>query len=498
MCGIAGVYGETDDLEIPLRVMAHRGPDGQLIQQLPGGVIGHTRLAIIDVDGGQQPIPGTGQRWLACNGEIYNAPQLRPQFPDYPFQTYSDNEIILALYDRYGVDAVRHLDGMFAFALADGDDILLARDPIGIKPLYYGWKHGTLHFASEIKAIQDRVERVEVFPPGHFYSSRTGFVRYYDLEQAGLSGQGGDIDPVQRIHDTLQTAVRKRLMADVPLGVYLSGGLDSSIIAALVAQDKPDLHSFAVGVEGSEDMHYARIMSRALGTQHHEYIYTSDEMIAALPDVIRHLESFDPSLVRSAVPNYFLSRMTAEYVTVVLTGEGADELYGGYHYLKQIRQQHDDDTVHREMLHLTASLHDCNLQRTDRMTMAHSLEGRVPFLDTDFIDLAFSIPVEAKIHGPQAVEKYALRQAFTGIMPDEVVWRVKKQFSQGAGSSEMFAVIADEQISDNDFVRETQTIHTETGYNIPDKETLLYYREYASHFDPQVAPQINLWRGLSA
>lgn len=495
MCGIIGAYGPYhEDLDPALRAMVHRGPDGTHIKRLHNTTLGHTRLAIIDLEGGDQPISTPdGQRWVICNGEFYNFPQLRPHFPDYPYQTYSDTEIILPLYERYGVDAVRHLDGMFAFALIAEDDILLARDPLGIKPLYYGWSGETLLFASEIKSIQGRVDAVLEFPPGHFYSGKTGMVRYYDVAHVGATAplRYEGHASIGDIRDSLTQAVRKRLMSDVPLGVYLSGGLDSTIVASLVAQDMGNVHSFSVGVATSQDLEYARRAAKAIGTQHHEYVYTEREMLEALPDIIYHLESFDPTLVRSAIPNYFLSRLTAEHVTVVLMGEGADELYAGYHYLKDV----PDEALQDELVHLTGELYSCNLRRADRMTMAHSLEGRVPFLDTDFIATSFAVPNAQKIYGEQKIEKWALRKAFEGVIPDEVTWRIKSQFAEGAGSISFMEAHAEQTISDETFLSERASIHAEHGYDIRNKEELLYYRHYADHFDHTTAALVKPWRG---
>lgn len=497
MCGIAGTYGEpTDDISLSLQLMTHRGPDGRDIKMLTNGTLGHTRLAIIDIDGGDQPLSDMdGRRWLVCNGEIYNFPRLRPQFSDYPFQTNSDSEIILALYERYGFDAVKHLDGMFAFVIVEGQDIFMARDPLGIKPLYYAWEGDTLHFASEIKALHNsNIFDIKEFPQGHFYSNKTGFVKYYDVVDVANSAfrsPNTDITP-KDVYNSVQSAVHKRLMADVPVGVFLSGGLDSSIVAALSVEAMPNIHSFSVGYGESQDLIHAQKVADHIGTNHHQYVYTDDEMVDALPEIIYHLESFDPSLVRSAIPNYFLCRLTSDYVTVVLSGEGADELYAGYHYLKQYEL---GEPLHEETVRLTDSLHNCNLQRCDRMTMAHAIEGRVPFLDTESVELAFSIPVEQKIKGDEAVEKWVLRKAFEDTLPHEVTWRVKEQFSEGAGSAHFFEVWADDNITDTEFSAETDEILRNTDYRINSKEELLYYREFVNHFPDAPMELVQPWRG---
>jgi asparagine synthase (glutamine-hydrolysing) len=492
MCGIAGIYGETEeDLDPLLATMRHRGPDGQQVINFDAGTFGHVRLAIVDVEGGEQPLANnTAGHWLVCNGEIYNHDTLRQQHLNYDYQTQSDNEIILPLYEHYGVDAVKYLDGMFAFALWDGTGLYLARDPMGIKPLYYGWHNGNLQFASEIKSIQGQVDEVREFPHGHWYHSDYGFQPYYSVASVIAEGQHSPTPTFDQIRNTLSEAIRKRLMSDVPLGVFLSGGLDSSIVAAVVAQEMDHLHSFNVGIEGaSEDRTFARLVADYLGTEHHEYIYTVDEMIAILPTVIYHLESYDPAIIRSAIPNYFLARLTSEYVTVVLSGEGADELMSGYHYLKDFTP----DALQTELMRITDGLHDCNLQRLDRMTMAHSLEGRVPFLDTQFIKLAAAVDLDQRIERGSGVEKWALRKAFEGMLPDEVIWRKKSKFAEGAGSAEMIVEIAESAISDRDYAREKRQFEAETGRALSGKEELYYYRIFRHYFDPQVAALIRRW-----
>lgn len=500
MCGILGYYGKKElPIDQELNLLTHRGPDHQEIIQVQDVRFGHTRLAIVDLDHGQQPLQSADGRYhLICNGEIYNHLEIRQQLSHYPFKTNTDSEVILALYQEYGREAITHLDGMFAFALYDqtADEIYLGRDPIGIKPLYYGWQDGILFFSSEVKAIQHHCTEIKELPPGHYYTTKTDeFVCYYDLAHIANSAhqQSAHTPPtIEEIYATLKKAVNKRLMSDVPLGVYLSGGLDSTIVAALVAQEKPDVHSFSVGVEGSTDIENARVAAKILGTQHHEYIYDLGEALAVLPEVIYHLESFDPLLVRSAIPNYFLAKLTRQYVTVVLTGEGADELYAGYHYLKQFKEEQ----LHNQLVNLTGTLYNCNLQRCDRMTMAHSIEGRVPFLDTEFIELSMRVPLSAKIEQNENIEKYILRKAFEGVLPSNVAWRVKEQFSKGAGSSGMLEQYAAETISDEVFEQETAAILTQTGRAIPTKETLLYYREFKRFFTDSATQLVQFWQGV--
>lgn len=492
MCGIAGVYGaNTPKLDAALSQLAHRGPDGRGYRYQANGALGHARLAIIDVDGGQQPMSSLDDSsWLVCNGEIYNHRHLRAETQQYPYRTASDSEAILALFEDERLDAVTQLDGMFAFALLNDSTLILGRDPLGIKPLYIGWKGDALHFASEIKAFQDGVERIREFPAGHVFSTRHGFFPYYDVNTAAK--QTDTPASAGEIQRALRQAVHKRLMSEVPLGVFLSGGLDSSIIAALVSEGHTGVHSFSVGAEDSLDRVYARRMADFLGTQHHDYTYTAQEMIEALPEVIYYLESFDPALVRSAVPNYFLARLASEYVTVVLSGEGADELYSGYSYLRQYA--HDPQRLHRELVETTGELHNHNLQRLDRMTMAHGLEGRVPFLDKEFVALSFSVPVDQKLAG--STEKWILRKAFEDMLPNEIAWRAKQKFAEGAGSAHIFQQIAESEIDNNAFAAEVRQTLRETGHRIQSKEELYYYRIFRRYFDASVVGLVARSRSL--
>jgi asparagine synthase (glutamine-hydrolysing) len=497
MCGIVGAYGPcSQPLEDFLDRMAHRGPDGRDVQHLEYASLGHARLAIVDLKGGHQPMNDyTGTRWLVCNGEIYNHQTLRAEHAHYPFKTRSDSEAILAVYEQDGLEGISQLDGMFAFALLDGDQLVLARDPLGIKPLYYGSAQGTLYFASEIKALQDIVKQVKEFPPGYWFSTTTGFVPYYSLDDrlAQARSNGGMEDRLAHLRDTLQTSVRKRLMSDVPLGVFLSGGLDSSIISMLVCEDVGSVHSFVVGVEGSIDLQHARQVAKFLGTQHHEYVYTSQEMIAVLPDVIYYLESFDPALVRSAIPNFFLTRLAQDYVTVVLSGEGADELYAGYRYLDRFQTPHD---LQQELVEITSELHNRNLQRLDRMTMAHGLEGRVPFLDVEFVEVSLGISAKLKIHTRHMAEKWVLRKAFEGLLPREIVWRPKQKFAEGAGSASALEDVAEAAISDDEFAAETSYIWNESRHQIRSKEELYYYRIFREFFEAPVTALVGRSRSL--
>jgi asparagine synthase (glutamine-hydrolysing) len=376
MCGIAGVLGSEircGDLNLMLSRLAHRGPDDRDKCTHNCAKLGHVRLSIIDVEGGRQPMFNEdGTICIVFNGEIYNHRTLRTSLESaHTFTTHTDTEVILHLYEEFGEKCLTLLDGMFAFAISDANrGLFLARDPLGIKPLYTSWQGDCVYFASEIKAIQDLVDDYEEFPAGHYYLTGCGQQRYFcvgDMESKAPVEECA-LTQVRRL---LETAVIKRLMSDVPLGVFLSGGLDSSIIAAIAAKHVPNLKTFSVGTDDSEDRACADICSEFLGTDHYEKTYSLDDMLAALPKVIYHLESYDAALVRSAIPNYFVSKLASEHVKVVLSGEGADELFSGYHYLKDL----DNVDLYTELLHITNALHNTNLQRCDRMSMAHGLEA---------------------------------------------------------------------------------------------------------------------------
>ena len=497
MCGIAGVFQGPSQKTVREMVLniSHRGPDGQGVEDLQTGTLGHARLAILDVEGGHQPMEYQDTS-IVFNGEIYNYRSLkRKHLAGMHVRTHSDTEVLLHLYRKYGPEAVELLDGMFAFAIHRRSDFFLARDPLGIKPLYYGkTRDGKgFYFASEIKALIGHVQEIKEFPAGYWYHSRLGWHKYYQLEETIRPFEGAEPDLLPAIKSSLRSAVHKRLLADVPVGVSLSGGLDSSIVTALAREETEKLHSFAVGVEGSPDLAAAGRMSNYLGTIHHEYVYSTQDMVHALPDVLYHLESFDPALVRSAIPNYFLAKLAAEYVKVMLTGEGADEVYAGYDYLAKF-----DDPVdlQDEMLHITQSLHNTNLQRADRMSMAFGLEARVPFLDVQSVALAMGIPADWKLHG-RRVPKSLLRQAFASDLPSEIVNRPKAKFSKGAGSSELIAEEAVENISDQEFASERERLRKDWSYRLENKEALYYYRLLREFYDdPWILPTMGRSRSL--
>lgn len=444
MCGISGIWGKNSiaDVSGMMDLMTHRGPDarGMFICPDNNGTLGHTRLSIMDPEGGDQPIYSEDRgRAIIANGEIYNFPDLRPRLARrHTLSTTSDSEAILHLYEDHGPSVVEHLDGMFTFAIADGADLMLARDPIGIKSLYYGNCEGRLLFASELKALSPYCDDIREFMPGTYYHSAGGFKTYYSVPDLQPDSTVSIEDCAKEIRSTLEAAVVKRLMSDVPLGAFLSGGLDSSIICAIARRHLPELHTFSVGLEGSPDIAAARIVSRHLDTIHHEYILTREELKNKLPEIIYYLESFDQDLVRSAYPCYFTSKIASDYVKVILTGEGADELFAGYTYYKGIT---DEQVLHDELRRSVSSLHNINLQRVDRMTMAHSIEGRVPFLDLTMIEMGQRVPAAYKLKGDPVVEKWILRKAFEDLLPRDIVWRKKEQFDEGSGSADMLQAV---------------------------------------------------------
>ncbi|MGD2188095.1 MAG: asparagine synthase B [Desulfobacterales bacterium] len=506
MCGIAGCIGAKDKQTVNrmLDALPHRGPNDRGIHIFGNGVFGHTRLSIVDVTHGRQPILANGgASGIVCNGEIYNFEELKEDLiSKYRFKTNSDTEVILHLFREDGAECVKKLNGMFAFAIFDGDDILLARDPIGIKPLYYGYYKDRIYFTSELGAMTlAGVDEVHEFPAGHYYTPRDGFVQYYQVPKAG-NDLIADVEKAGGlIRRTFIKAVKDRLLSDpvVPVGSFCSGGLDSSLVAAIAAEHIPRLHTFAVGMrdengELSDDLKAGRIAADHIGSTHHELIFSEDDYHKALPLVIRKLETYDPALVRCAVPCYFTCKLAADYVTVVLTGEGADELFAGYHYMKHFPLEE----LNMEARRCTASVHNINLQRADRMGMLFSLELRVPFFDVAMVDLAMKISPQLKIceHNGDRIEKWILRKAFenTGYLPDEILWRYKVQYTQGAGCESLGAKMAELQLSDAD-VERIRAQHT--GATITSKEAAYYFQIFRQ-FHPQdsVLSSIGIWTGF--
>jgi len=510
MCGIAAVYGPhaAGEPERMLGRLIHRGPDDEGEVRVNGAWLGHRRLSIVDVAGGHQPFANAaGDVWLVGNGEVYNHEQVRATLLPGPFATRSDNEVALHLLDERGPTALDELEGMFAFLVAGEDGrFIAARDPVGIKPLYWARRNGCVRFASEIAAFApDWMPHVEAFPPGCHWTPAGGLERFSSAVPE--SGEGapaaravwsGDAEPPEEAlaatRRILTASVQRQMMGDVPVGVFLSGGLDSAIVAAIAARhverQGERLQTFAVGTPDSADLLAARVVARHLGTEHHERVYDAREAVRALPAVVRAIEHFDPSLVRSAVPNFLLAEMTAQHVKVVLTGEGADELFAGYEYLRGFD---DPVSLQGELMRTVHGLHNLNLQRCDRVTMAHGLEARVPFLDRQVISFAFGLPMAWKLSAPGELEKRLLRRAFSGWLPDEILWREKAEFGDGNGAADALTKIVEEGVSTSDFERERDAVDPP----LRTREELAYHRIFAEHL-PGVRPERTLGRFATA
>lgn len=483
MCGIAGMVGEPDEdlLRRMLDELRHRGPDDLGVAVDDGAAIGQARLSIIDVAGGHQPIfDEEGRACIVANGEIYNYQTLRKGLGKHTFRTESDSEVPLHLYEDLGPDVAARLDGMFALAIWDGANLYLARDPLGIKPLYYAIAGGTFYFASEVKALLKVVRSgIREFPNGHWYRTDLGF-RPFASWRTDLRAETDLEAAVRDVREFLDAAVTKRLMSDVPLGTFCSGGLDSSLVTAIAAKHLKDLHTFSTGMDGAPDLENALRASEYIGTTHHIREFTEDDVLNHLSNVIWHLESFDAALVRSAVPSYFVSELAKKHVTVVLTGEGADELFAGYRYLKDMPQ----DALHPELERITKSLHHLNLQRTDRMTMAHGLEGRVPYLDWAHVNYALGLPTQWKILRDDQTEKWILRKAFPGYLPEDLLWRAKQKFAEGTGSFDVIRREAERQLTDKDFDRLREEARP---LDLRTKEEAYCYRLFSDRFPKEVA-----------
>jgi len=483
MCGIVAQHGRFNaaELEQMLDRLTHRGPDDAGAVELEDAWLGHRRLSIVDVDGGRQPLSNAADDlFLVGNGEVYNHEGIRAELSGSPLKTDSDNEVALALLADGDPLALSALDGMFAFVVAGEDgSFVAARDAVGIKPLYWAHRDGATRFASELQAFDaDWQLDVEPFPPGCAWTPDDGLVRFADAVPPGRRPAPAPEDVLPGIRDVLIDSVERHLMGDVPVGVFLSGGLDSSLVAAIAARILAErgerLQTFAVGTPGSPDLDAARWVADVIGSDHHETNYSASEAIAALPTVVRSIESFDPGLVRSAVPNYFLAEYAAQHVKVVLTGEGADELFAGYAYMREIT---DADDLHRELERSVRGLHNLNLQRCDRVTMAHGLEARVPFLDRAVIDWALALAPETKLFPPGTPEKKLLREAFTGWLPDELLWRVKAEFGDGSGARDVLSEAISDCVSDEEFAAERNSVTPP----LRTKEELAYYRIFREH-----------------
>ncbi len=486
------------------RLQRHRGPDWSGVYESPRAILAHERLAIVDVESGAQPLYSpSNKQVLAVNGEIYNHRELEAPFRgNYGFRTKSDCEVILPLYLAHGSDFIDRINGIFAFVLydEDRDRYVIARDHMGIVPLYTGYdEEGRFYVASEMKALVGACRTVSEFPPGHVLDSEEGAVRpYYERPWRSLSGATQPPAP-DRLRQSLEAAVHRQLMSDVPYGVLLSGGLDSSIVSAVAqrfARNRiedddqteawwPRLHSFCIGLEGSPDLASARLVAKHIGTVHHEFKFTVQEGLDALSDVIYHLETYDVTTIRAATPMYLMARrIKAMGIKMVLSGEGADEIFGGYLYFHKAPSPaafHEETVRKLDRLHL----YDC--LRANKAMAAWGVEVRVPFLDKEFMDVAMSLDPAAKMPAG-GIEKRILREAFEGYLPKEVAWRQKEQFSDGVGYSWIDSLKAHAEASVSD--RDLQNAHFRFPHNPPASKEGYYYRGiFETHFPLPAAAQ---------
>ena len=537
MCGFVGAFdlnsgskpideGLKEELRAQVLDMSkkirHRGPDWSGVYTGDNAILSHERLSIVDPLSGKQPlVSDDGKIILAANGEIYNHKEIRKEFEGkYNFQTGSDCEAIIPLYKKFRESGdftlmIEKLSGIFAFALYDSENdvYLVARDEIGVIPLYQGWdKAGRYYVASELKALEGECQTIEEFPNGHyFYSKDEKPVRWYKREWENFDAvknnaratddKGEIINPsvIEKVRNGLESAVKQQLMGDVPYGVLLSGGLDSSIIAAItqkfskkrIESDSkeaawwPQLHSFAIGLEGSPDLIAAQKAADYIGTVHHEVHFTIQEALDALPDVIYHIETYDITTVRASTPMYLLARVIKSMgIKMVLSGEGSDELFGGYLYFHKAP---DAKEFHEELVRKMSKLHLYDCLRANKSLMAWGVEGRVPFLDKEFIDIAMSLNPSDKMNirlpdGKQRMEKWILRKAFEDMLPEEICWRQKEQFSDGVGYNwiDTLKKMTEEKVSDAEFARRENRFPV----NPPKTKEEYYYREIYSKLFP--------------
>ena len=511
MCGIVCAFDlkDTSDSIRPnilkmVKKVRHRGPDWSGVYSSKNAVMAHERLAIVDPTSGKQPIlSDDNTKAIAVNGEIYNHLELRDNFAkDYKFRTDSDCEIILALYKKNKYDFLNQLNGIFAFALydSDNDTYFIARDHMGIIPLYIGWdEKGTLYVASELKSLEGVCSKIELFPPGHYLESNKGdYVKWYNPEWVEFNNVSEATTSISELHDSLSSAVKRQLMSDVPYGVLLSGGLDSSITSALAkrfsskriesgdTQDAwwPQLHSFSVGLKGSPDLKAAKVVSDHIGTIHHEIIFTIQEGIDALRDVIYHLETYDITTVRASTPMYLMARAIKSLgIKMVLSGEGADELFGGYLYFHKAPSAEE---FHNETVRKLNKLHQYDCLRANKALAAWGIEGRVPFLDKEFIEVAMNINPKDKMINKDRIEKWVIRKAFEEYLPDEVLWRQKEQFSDGVGYSWIDSLkdLVSKEITDE----QMESASKKYPINPPQNKEEYYYRRiFEEHFPSDAA-----------
>jgi asparagine synthase (glutamine-hydrolysing) len=511
MCGIVCAFDvkeSTDVLRSQLLEMSkkirHRGPDWSGIYADGKAILAHERLAIVDPASGKQPLfSENGKLILAANGEIYNHRELRKQFDGkYNFQTQSDCEVILALYQEKGVDFIDEMNGIFGFAIYDAekDEYFIARDHMGIIPLYMGWdQNGTFYVASELKALEGTCNKIELFPPGHYLHSRDGELKkWYTRDWMEYDAVKENATSIQEIKEALEASVHRQLMSDVPYGVLLSGGLDSSVTSAIAkkyAQKRvesddtkeawwPQLHSFSVGLEGSPDLAAAQKVAEHIGTVHHEIKFTIQEGLDAIKDVIYNLETYDITTIRASTPMYLMARVIKSMgIKMVLSGEGADELFGGYLYFHKAPSPLD---FHEETVRKLDKLHMYDCLRANKSLAAWGIEGRVPFLDKEFMDVAMRINPKDKMINGERMEKWVVRKAFEDMLPESVTWRQKEQFSDGVGYSWIDTLkevveteVSDEQLENAKFRFPLQTPTT--------KEEFYYRSIFESHFPSDAA-----------
>lgn len=510
MCGIVCAFDikqKSEDLRPQVLEMAkairHRGPDWSGIYSDDKVIMAHERLAIVDPASGKQPLFSEDKKLiLAANGEIYNHKALRAQFPEYKFQTESDCEVILALYKEKGVDFVDEMNGIFGFAIYDveKDEYFIARDHMGIIPLYMGWdKHGTFYVASELKALEGVCTKIELFPPGHYMSSRDGkLVQWYKRDWEDFEAVKDNETSIAEVRQALEDAVHRQLMSDVPYGVLLSGGLDSSVTSAIAkkysqrrieADDKeqawwPQLHSFSVGLEGSPDLAAAKKVADHIGTVHHEIKFTIQEGLDAIKDVIYQLETYDITTIRASTPMYLMARVIKSMgIKMVLSGEGADELFGGYLYFHKAPNAKE---FHEETVRKLSKLHMYDCLRANKSLAAWGIEGRVPFLDKEFMDVAMRINPEDKMIKDGRIEKWVVRKAFEDMLPESVAWRQKEQFSDGVGYSwiDTLKAVVNEEVTDEQMANAHFRFPIQTPQN---KEEYYYRTIFEGHFPSDAA-----------
>ncbi|MEE3483468.1 MAG: asparagine synthase B [Bacteroidales bacterium] len=511
MCGIVGIFNirqQSAELRAKALKMSqkirHRGPDWSGIYVGKSAILAHERLSIVDPKSGGQPLFSPDKKQiLAVNGEIYNHREIRKEFAGkYDFQTGSDCEVILSLYKEKGINFLEDLSGIFAFALYDEekDEFLIARDPIGVIPLYIGKDaDGTVYCASELKALEGFCDSYEPFLPGHYYWSKEGEMKkWYKRDwQEYKNVQENDAN-INALHDALEAAVKRQLMSDVPYGVLLSGGLDSSIISAIAKKFAkkrvetndvhdawwPQLHSFAVGLKGAPDLAKARDVANHIGTIHHEINYTIQEGLDAVRDVIYFIETYDVTTVRASTPMYLLARVIKSMgIKMVLSGEGADEIFGGYLYFHKAP---DSKAFHEETVRKLGKLYLYDCLRANKALSAWGVEGRVPFLDKEFLDVAMRLNPQTKMCPGKEIEKKILRLAFADMLPESVAWRQKEQFSDGVGYSwiDTLKQITSEAVSDEQMAHAAERFPINTPLN---KEEYYYRSIFEEHFPSESA-----------